>query len=348
MRFDELTEQPVEDGSTEIVKDFVKFASERLGLTKPPKIKLIRDPKAASVRRSFGGYMPGMFSIEINTGNRHIMDVLRTLAHEMVHYKQDLNNELKPDSGKDGSPQENEANAKAAVIMRLWGKMNPELFQHAALLAESWSKKYKSSINCASPKGFSQKAHCAGKKKSEDYHPNATPPGPETKPTMPAGTVRVDVDDVYDWYKLGQHISNMKGLGKHDFGKGPPSTIFSFGDEETEHKYIQALKQTGLTTTDIDPVDPNQPKGMRRQKTDPTYNVGENMDHSKDSQAVPQLKSALLARKEKLQSATDDQVYDIINKIMTRIAKAHGLSGQELHDMWVKQYKQIPDTWIMK
>jgi len=34
----------------------------------------------------------------------------------------------------------------------------------------SWSKKYKKSINCSNPKGFSQKAHCAGKnkKKNED------------------------------------------------------------------------------------------------------------------------------------------------------------------------------------
>jgi hypothetical protein len=32
-------------------------------------------------------------------------------------------------------------------------------------IEEKWSKKYKSSINCASPKGFSQKAHCAGRKK---------------------------------------------------------------------------------------------------------------------------------------------------------------------------------------
>lgn len=35
------------------------------------------------------------------------------------------------------------------------------------LVGEEWSKKYKSSINCANPKGFSQKAHCAGKKKNE-------------------------------------------------------------------------------------------------------------------------------------------------------------------------------------
>jgi hypothetical protein len=32
-------------------------------------------------------------------------------------------------------------------------------------LDEKWSQKYKSSINCANPKGFSQRAHCAGKKK---------------------------------------------------------------------------------------------------------------------------------------------------------------------------------------
>jgi len=30
---------------------------------------------------------------------------------------------------------------------------------------EGWSNKYKNSINCSNPKGFSQKAHCAGKKK---------------------------------------------------------------------------------------------------------------------------------------------------------------------------------------
>jgi hypothetical protein len=30
---------------------------------------------------------------------------------------------------------------------------------------EKWSKKYKRSINCARPRGFSQRAHCAGRKK---------------------------------------------------------------------------------------------------------------------------------------------------------------------------------------
>jgi hypothetical protein len=109
----------------------------------------------------------------------------------------------------------------------------------------------------------------------EDYHPNAKPRGPEFPPTMPSGTVKVDVSDVYDWYKLGQHISDLEGLGKHDFGKGPPSTILSFGDEDTEHKYIDNLMKTGLTTTDIDPKGHEPKKG---QKVDPTYNVNEVFD----------------------------------------------------------------------
>ena len=36
------------------------------------------------------------------------------------------------------------------------------------ILAEEWSQKYKNSINCSHPKGFSQRAHCAGKKKHNE------------------------------------------------------------------------------------------------------------------------------------------------------------------------------------
>ena len=32
---------------------------------------------------------------------------------------------------------------------------------------EEWSNKYKKSIDCSNPKGFSQRAHCAGRKKKE-------------------------------------------------------------------------------------------------------------------------------------------------------------------------------------
>jgi hypothetical protein len=34
----------------------------------------------------------------------------------------------------------------------------------AAALEEKWTEKYKRSINCDNPKGFSQRAHCQGRK----------------------------------------------------------------------------------------------------------------------------------------------------------------------------------------
>ena len=40
-------------------------------------------------------------------------------------------------------------------------------------LDEKWSDKYKRSINCANPRGFSQRAHCAGRKKNENVAENA-------------------------------------------------------------------------------------------------------------------------------------------------------------------------------
>lgn len=35
-------------------------------------------------------------------------------------------------------------------------------------VTEKWSQKYKKSINCANPRGFSQRAHCQGRKKTNE------------------------------------------------------------------------------------------------------------------------------------------------------------------------------------
>jgi rubredoxin len=48
-----------------------------------------------------------------------------------------------------------------------WGPYEFITF-HDSQLDEGWSQKYKKSINCSHPKGFSQKAHCAGKKKHNE------------------------------------------------------------------------------------------------------------------------------------------------------------------------------------
>lgn len=67
-----------------------------------------------------------------------------------------------------------------------------------------------------------------------------------------------------------------------------------------------------------------------------------------EQNAVTELKDALLSKKDMLQNADKKQLYDMIDDIMTKIAKAHGISNQEMHDMWTNKYKEIPDTWIMR
>ena len=367
-----LNEKP-EASLTDIVSSFIDYCVEQLGIEQAPQVKFKKDPQWSARNKTFGRYNADHNLLEVSLAGRHVMDILRTVAHELTHTRQHEIEQVPDTAGATGSRWENQANAQAGVLMRDYAEQHPEFFNDdaleegirdklatAALAAcvagapgcatttpvntgadavkaavrasqltraglEHGAKQELKNVLRRGANANESSGYIPTKKQArdprfsmaltQDVQPGATgreanklnlrtdsqgkpallmktanlredrmpsqyqdlekPRGPESKPTMPAGTVRVDVSDVYDWYKLGQHISNLKGLGKHDFGKGPPSTIISFGSEEEEHKYIKDLEKTGLTTTDIDPLDPNRPVGMPRQKTDPTYNVAE-------------------------------------------------------------------------
>lgn len=116
------------DDPAETLVDFLRFSLSELRLTNIPKIDLISEFITNSESNSFAAYSPSNKSIVLYVKGRHILDILRSLCHELVHFRQDLNNELTPDSGKTGSPHENEANSLAGQIMRKYGKLHPELF----------------------------------------------------------------------------------------------------------------------------------------------------------------------------------------------------------------------------
>jgi hypothetical protein len=77
----------------------------------------------------FGGYDIESNSIQLALKDRHPADILRTLAHELVHYKQNTTHGLHDRSGLTGSPEENEANTKAGVIMRHFNKRFPQYLE---------------------------------------------------------------------------------------------------------------------------------------------------------------------------------------------------------------------------
>lgn len=112
----------------EVLNRFIEETCEYLGVP-TDKIEISYDPTEAAEMQSFGLHTPDDGIIRVVATNRNLADVLRTLAHELVHRKQGIEGRLYANAGEDGSDIENEANAEAAVIMRRFGKANPIIFE---------------------------------------------------------------------------------------------------------------------------------------------------------------------------------------------------------------------------
>jgi len=127
--------EPLEEGlntanDTKILKRFIGFAIKELGIQKPPSgLTLSRDNSKARTRHTFGTFNPDNDKIWLYVKNRNMADLLRTLAHELVHRKQAEDGRIDYNSGETGSEIENEANAMAGVLLRKFGKQNEEIYQ---------------------------------------------------------------------------------------------------------------------------------------------------------------------------------------------------------------------------
>ena len=119
------------DGKELIVNDFISYVSERIGIEeqKPTVDVIFEETNFTEENKSFAQYNPESFEVKVIGYNRNLADVLRSLAHELIHHKQNLNNELHEKSGETGSEHENEANALAGQLMRDYGKKNPKIFE---------------------------------------------------------------------------------------------------------------------------------------------------------------------------------------------------------------------------
>ena len=128
-----LEKKLTNDSRKDIIKKFLKFAFKELGIKDAPKVFLNHSESFGPNNKSFGHFYVDENRIVVATSNRNLADILRTLAHELVHCHQkqegkvDMSNAA--ENGADGSPIENEANSKAAVLMRRFGRMNPSIYE---------------------------------------------------------------------------------------------------------------------------------------------------------------------------------------------------------------------------
>ena len=120
-----------------MMSDFLPMATKIIGIDLLPKIKLVKEIPPENGQPTFGYYDADANEMVLGIANRHPLDIIRTLSHELTHFRQDHQGNLNYGDGETGSTQENEANAVAGVVMREFGRAFPKYYKSKPVMAES-------------------------------------------------------------------------------------------------------------------------------------------------------------------------------------------------------------------
>ena len=125
---DKLDEEGTDNDSK--IEEFIQWAIEVLHIQQPyPKITLSKDSDAAREGHHTGLNTPAANTIWIYVRNRNLIDILRTVFHELTHTRQYQMGMVKDGDSYPGSPIEVLADAMAGKYIKIYGKKHPEIFQ---------------------------------------------------------------------------------------------------------------------------------------------------------------------------------------------------------------------------
>jgi hypothetical protein len=113
----------------EEVEKFVEWASEILKLKTIPEIELSQDTEEAQTNHHTGSHVDKTNKIWVYVKNRNLVDILRTVFHELVHVRQGELDMIKPGSSYPGSPIEAMADKLAGKYIKIYGEQHHYIFQ---------------------------------------------------------------------------------------------------------------------------------------------------------------------------------------------------------------------------
>lgn len=120
----------LDDNQKKKLNDFVKFVKKELELKDVPTISIQNGRGKLKTTANYD-YTKENKIIKVNAKNRALVDVMRSISHELYHHKQweqgRITNSEK--DGADGSNIENEAHAGAGFLIRKYGKNDPEIYE---------------------------------------------------------------------------------------------------------------------------------------------------------------------------------------------------------------------------
>jgi hypothetical protein len=121
--------------SKKIIEDFIHYVCNELKIKTQPKIILQNE---RGKLKTTGVYENFKNEIRVNTKNRALVDILRTIAHELVHHSQFENGRLYKKHPSIGGEIENEANSKAGIFIKKYAKeINSKIYNDEINMIES-------------------------------------------------------------------------------------------------------------------------------------------------------------------------------------------------------------------
>ena len=109
------------------ISEFVKFVKKELDLEKCPLI-ILQNGRGELKTTANYNHSKDPKVIRVNVKNRAVVDVLRSIAHEMVHHKQYEDGRLKVKPPDIGGDIEDEANAKAGQYIKIFAQKDKTIY----------------------------------------------------------------------------------------------------------------------------------------------------------------------------------------------------------------------------
>ncbi len=124
-----LDETEVDSDLQNEVDKFCEWACQQLHVKDKPYIELSMDTEEAQTNHHTGGHKMGDDKIWVYANNRNLVDILRTVFHELVHVRQGELDMIKPGDSYPGSPIEAMADMLAGKYIKIYGEKNHHIFQ---------------------------------------------------------------------------------------------------------------------------------------------------------------------------------------------------------------------------
>jgi hypothetical protein len=116
------------DDKKEKLTAFVKFVKDQLELKTVPTISIKGNRDGLKTTANYD-YTKENKIIKVYGKNRALVDIMRSVAHEMVHHKQFEDGRLEQRPPDIGGEIEDEANAKAGQYIKLFSKEDPTIYE---------------------------------------------------------------------------------------------------------------------------------------------------------------------------------------------------------------------------